>query len=97
VTILGTCLNITLFCDVAISTSETSVNFYHTIRRNIPEDSHLHTRRRENLISHHAYIAFQARGQEARLIRSQQMTEQGNSTKLFTAVNELLAGSDTVG
>jgi hypothetical protein len=25
----------------AASTSETSVNFYHTTRRNIPEDSHL--------------------------------------------------------
>jgi hypothetical protein len=24
------------------STSETSVNFYHAARRNIPEDSHLH-------------------------------------------------------
>jgi hypothetical protein len=35
-----------------ILTSETSVNFYDTTRRNILEDSHLHTRRRENLISH---------------------------------------------
>jgi hypothetical protein len=26
----------------AASTSETSVNFYQTARRNIPEDSHLH-------------------------------------------------------
>jgi hypothetical protein len=26
----------------AASTSETSVNFYETTRRNIPEDSHLH-------------------------------------------------------
>jgi hypothetical protein len=25
----------------AVSTSETSVNFYQTTRRNIPEDSHL--------------------------------------------------------
>jgi hypothetical protein len=33
----------------AASTSETSVNFYQTIRRNNPENSHLHTRRRENL------------------------------------------------
>jgi hypothetical protein len=31
------------------STSETSVNFYQTTRRNIPEDSHLHTHRREKL------------------------------------------------
>jgi hypothetical protein len=36
----------------AVSTYETSVNFYQTTRRNIPEDSHLHTRRRENLKSH---------------------------------------------
>jgi hypothetical protein len=36
----------------AVSTSETSVNFYHTTQRNIPEDSHLHTRRRENLKSY---------------------------------------------
>jgi hypothetical protein len=33
----------------AASTSETSVNFYQTTWRNIPEDSYLHTRRRENL------------------------------------------------
>jgi hypothetical protein len=36
----------------AISTSETSVNFYQTARCNIPEYSHFHTRRRENLKSH---------------------------------------------
>jgi hypothetical protein len=34
------------------STSESSVNFYQTIRRYNPEDSHLHTRRRENLKSY---------------------------------------------
>jgi hypothetical protein len=34
------------------STSVTSVNFYETARRNIPEDSHLHTSCRENLKSH---------------------------------------------
>jgi hypothetical protein len=36
----------------AVSTSETSVNIYQTTRRIIPEDKHLHTRRRENLKSH---------------------------------------------
>jgi hypothetical protein len=35
----------------AASTSETSVNFYQTARRNNPEVI-LHTRRRENLKSH---------------------------------------------
>jgi hypothetical protein len=36
----------------AASTSETSVNFYRTTRHYNPEDSHLHTRRRENLKSY---------------------------------------------
>jgi hypothetical protein len=36
----------------AASTSEMSVNVYQTTRRNIPDDSRLHTRRRENLTSH---------------------------------------------
>jgi hypothetical protein len=35
-----------------ISTSETSVNFSEIAWHNIPEDSHLHTRRREKLESH---------------------------------------------
>jgi hypothetical protein len=36
----------------AESTSKTSAYFYQTTRRSNPEDSHLHTRRRENLKSH---------------------------------------------
>jgi hypothetical protein len=36
----------------ALNTSETSLNLYQTARCNIPEDSHLHTRRPENLKSH---------------------------------------------
>jgi hypothetical protein len=39
-------------------TSETSVNFYQTSRRNNAEDSHLHTRRRENLVSHNFTVIF---------------------------------------
>jgi hypothetical protein len=35
----------------AASTSETSITFYQTTWRNNPEDSHLCTRRRENLKS----------------------------------------------
>jgi hypothetical protein len=35
----------------AASTSKTLVNFYWTTQRNNQEDSHLHTRRRENLTS----------------------------------------------
>jgi hypothetical protein len=33
----------------AVNTSETSVSVCQTKRRNIPEDSHLHTRSHENL------------------------------------------------
>jgi hypothetical protein len=42
---------IVLMMEAAI-TSETSVNFYKTTRRNMPEDSHLHTLRHENVKSH---------------------------------------------
>jgi hypothetical protein len=40
----------------AASTSETSAHFYQTTRRNNPEDSHLHTRLRENLKSHTYFL-----------------------------------------
>jgi hypothetical protein len=57
---------VTVFWDVAIIalmmeaaiTSEMLVNFYQTTWCNSPEDSHLHTRRRENLKSHLAYLLF---------------------------------------
>jgi hypothetical protein len=44
-------MRLALMMEVA-STSETSVNFYQTTRRNNPEDSNCRTRRRENLKSH---------------------------------------------
>jgi hypothetical protein len=47
----------------AVSTTETSVNFYQTSRRDIPE-SHLHTCRRKNLKSHiHLKYFSEAAGQ----------------------------------
>jgi hypothetical protein len=39
----------------AASTSETSLNFYQTTRRNIPEDCH---RRRENLTSQKTFMVL---------------------------------------
>jgi hypothetical protein len=42
----------------AANTSETSVVFYRTTRRDNPEDSHLHTRRCENLKSHSKLVLF---------------------------------------
>jgi hypothetical protein len=49
------------------STSETSVNFYQTTRRNNLEDSYLHTRRRENLKS--KKIAVVDRLSDCRLLK----------------------------
>jgi hypothetical protein len=43
----------------ATRTSETLVNFYQTTRRNNPEGSDLHTRRRENLKSHQMLADYQ--------------------------------------
>jgi hypothetical protein len=59
----------TVFCDVApyniialmmeaVSISETSLDFYETTGRNIPEDSNLHTRRHENLKSHRINVVL---------------------------------------
>jgi hypothetical protein len=42
----------------AAKTSETSVNFYQTTQRQNPEDTILHTRRRENLKCHLSYENF---------------------------------------
>jgi hypothetical protein len=38
------------------STSKTSVNVYQITRRNNPDDSHLHTRRSENLKSQNSIL-----------------------------------------
>jgi hypothetical protein len=40
---------------------ESSVNFYQTTRRNIPQDSHFRIRRRQNLKSHQSTSTFQHR------------------------------------
>jgi hypothetical protein len=45
----------------AVSFSESSVSVYQTTQCNIPEDSHLHTRRRENLRSHIILVVHQSR------------------------------------
>jgi hypothetical protein len=39
--------------------SKTQVDFYQTTRRNIPEGSHLHSRRRKNLKSLHTCISLE--------------------------------------
>jgi hypothetical protein len=42
----------------AVSISKTSVNLYETTRRNVPENSHLHTRHCENLKTHTVMTSF---------------------------------------
>jgi uncharacterized protein (DUF305 family) len=42
----------------AVSTSEMSDNSYEATQRNIPEDSHYHTRRCENLKSHQTILSI---------------------------------------
>jgi UDP-N-acetylmuramyl pentapeptide phosphotransferase/UDP-N-acetylglucosamine-1-phosphate transferase len=42
----------------SVSTSETSVNFYETTRRNIPEDTHLYILGHESLKAHPVVLLF---------------------------------------
>jgi hypothetical protein len=55
-----------------VSTSETVVSIYETSRRNTPEDSHFHSRRREKLKSHFLV---------SRLFINQTATSKRNSVK----------------
>jgi DNA-binding Lrp family transcriptional regulator len=48
----------------AVSTTETVVNFYQTTWRSIPEDIHLHTRRREKLKYHHILVRLILHGED---------------------------------
>jgi hypothetical protein len=54
----GACCGAIFLMMEAASTSETSVKFYQTARLNIPEDSHLHTYRRENLKFHRLVFVY---------------------------------------
>jgi hypothetical protein len=58
----------------AISTSEMSLNLYQPTWCNIPEDSHLHNRRRENLKCHQVE-------QQLRSCRYLSATTEGNYEK----------------
>jgi hypothetical protein len=55
--ILAASIIIALMIEAA-STSEMSVNFYHTIQCYNPEDSHLHTRRHKNFKSYSVHMIF---------------------------------------
>jgi hypothetical protein len=72
------CRAIALMMEAA-GTSETLVNFYQTTRRYNPEDSHLHTHRRENLKSY-SCTKF------ARLILSPSSDLDRSYFKFFTSV-----------
>jgi hypothetical protein len=51
----------------AARTSETLVNFYQITRRYNPEDSHLHTLRRENLQSYLRRVQLKDRETDGRI------------------------------
>jgi hypothetical protein len=53
-------LLITLMMEAAASASETLISFNQTIRRYNPEDSHLHIRRRENLMKSYKLKSLQS-------------------------------------
>jgi hypothetical protein len=50
--LLGYCVVLIGLMMERVRTSEMSISFYGTTRRNIPEGCHFHTRRRENLKCH---------------------------------------------
>jgi hypothetical protein len=52
------------------STSETSVNFYQTTRHNNPQDSHVHTCRRENLKFHGLTLVCSGRTPKSKEIKA---------------------------
>jgi hypothetical protein len=58
----------------AARTSETLVNFYQTTRCYNPEDSNLHTHRRENLKSY-LKIQFLAQRKQSRLHDNDQLVD----------------------
>jgi hypothetical protein len=64
----------------AASTSETLVNFYHTTRRHNPEDSHLHTRRRENLKSYFLIFCstIRSRGSSGSIVSDYGLDDRGS-------------------
>jgi hypothetical protein len=64
-------VSITLMME-AVSSSQTSISIYQTTRRNIPENSHLFSCRRENLKSHPTEHLFQliAEVKQSRLFTS---------------------------
>jgi hypothetical protein len=64
----------------AAGTSETSINFYQTTRRNNLEDSHLHTRRHENLKSHQE-IKFKKRKATQSSVRNETQRDRQRKVK----------------
>jgi hypothetical protein len=53
----------------AVSTSETSVNLYQTTGRNMPQNSYLHSCRRENLMPHPTKSYFRSCAKQGRKSR----------------------------
>jgi hypothetical protein len=77
----------------AASTSEISINFYQITRRNIPEDSHLHTRCRENLKSYLVFWLFTRVSEEHALLPFSGLNPELEYTAFISGVNPEGGGS----
>jgi hypothetical protein len=77
------------------STSEASVNFYQTVRRYNPEESHFHTRCRENLKSYFVIYAHNhnlfSKPSIIRVIKSRSLRMVGNLACILTIILSLLS------
>jgi hypothetical protein len=71
----------------AVTTSETLVNSYESTRLNIPEDSHLHIRRRENLKSHMLRHTFKLLQEEIITPCCKKSVKSANLLALFVPTN----------
>jgi hypothetical protein len=69
-----------------VEAGSTSVNFYEIVRRNIPEDCHVHIRRREHLKFHVAIFLFLGNSQS---MLSMSMTRVTNDYRLKRIAVEL--------
>jgi hypothetical protein len=73
-----------------VNTSETSGNLYQTTRRKIPEGSHFHCRRRENLKSHQRNTLLHTRcnKQTKRRKKGDRLKEDRENTKKDVRVKQ---------
>jgi hypothetical protein len=78
--------SLTALMKEAVSMSETSVSFYETTRHSVPEDSHLYSRRLENLKSHRRNEVWQEEWKDQKR-KTQRYLSQTDEHIPFTSVH----------